>query len=216
METAGRRITNSSLTTEATSGTSDPQGSFGPKNLTTDLFHNSYYEGRNLMFQMSYCNESKAQSAVESLLRRLPLHPGYLLWLLDRLLLQVFPEGGTLNCADPSLFPKANSLWPKISQFCERSRFCLHPHAEYLWSVAERASQGTYATQKAVVSLHVALKMLRTSVQKQSFQKVVEKTTRKRRNYVTIIISAVCTPNLRPPEDKRDEWRQCGSTELED
>ncbi len=94
------------ITTDAAIEVSDRQGSFEPKQSTTGLLPTSYYEGRKLLFPLSYCNESKAECATGSLQRKIPLHPGDIRWLLDRFLSQEFPQGGTINCADPSISPK--------------------------------------------------------------------------------------------------------------
>lgn len=195
------------ITTEARHGSNTPDQpvtgvmvqrlTIVPTSSSTDTLPDSYYEGRQLMFKMSYCNGSSASSAAHGLQMKLPLQRGDLLWLLDQFLQADFPQGGTLSCADPSVFHSADSVWPRISRFCKQSVFSLHPHADYLHTVARRASEGTYTTMQAVVSLHAALKVLRTSVQKLSFVMLVNVTSREQRRYTTFIINASCTDGLR-------------------
>ena len=160
-------------------------------------FDSSYYQGRQLIYKMSYCNGSSASAAASNLQKGFPLHRGDFLWLLDQYLRQEFPDGGIMNCADPSVFADIGSVWPSISRFCTVSTFSRHPSADYLHTVAERASQGTYSTMQAVVSLNAALVVLRTSVVKKSFVKIVDTRTKQQRRYTTFIINATCTSGLR-------------------
>jgi hypothetical protein len=133
---------------------------------TSCPFDNSYYQGRQLILKMSYCNGSSASAAARNLQKGFPLHRGDFLWLLDQFILQEFPQGGRINCADPSVFPDVGSVWPRISRFCNMSTFSRHPFTDYLHTVAKRASEGTYSTMQAVVSLKAALEVLRTDIVK--------------------------------------------------
>ena len=62
--------------------------------------------------------------------------------------------------------------------------------------VARRASQGSYATMQAVVSLGAALSVLRTSALKQSFVKYANVAARQQRRYTTFLLGASRPENL--------------------
>ena len=156
----------------------------------------SYFAGRQQLFKISYCNGTATASAVQRIRKMLPLQKGDFLWLLDQFLQDNFPLGGALNCADPSVFPDAGSIWPNLVIFCSQTRHSQHPYAEYLGTVARRASEGTYATMQAVVSLDAALKILRTSILKQSFMKYTNEPAKRQRRYTTFLIGASSPDNL--------------------
>lgn len=163
----------------------------------TRPFEDSYYQGRQLIFKMPYCNGSAAKAVARNFEKHFPIQRGDLLWLLDQFLLQKHPDGGRINCADPSVFPDAVSVWPELSRFCKTSKFSQHPFAEYLHTVATHASDGTYGTMQAVVSLKAALEFLRTDVVKESFVKIPNKSTAQQRRFTTFIINATYPNGIR-------------------
>jgi hypothetical protein len=83
-------------------------GSFRP---TSDVLPSSSYEERQLLFKMSYCNGASASNAARKIQEKFPVHRGDLLWLLDQFLLMHWPQGCYINCADPLVFPDADSVW---------------------------------------------------------------------------------------------------------
>ena len=164
---------------------------------TTCPLGDSYYQGRQLIFKTSYCNGSSAPAAARNLQKGFTLHRGDFLWLIDQLLLQGFPQGGRINCPDPSVFSDVGSVWPRISWFCKMSTFSRHPFTDYLLTVAKRASEGTYSTMQAVVSVKAALDILRTDVVKESLVNIVDTRSAQQRRSTTFIINATCPGGLR-------------------
>ena len=157
---------------------------------TGNVLPASYFEGRQLLFKMSYCNATVATSASQKIQKSFPLQMGDSFWLLDQFLLHNFPNGGTLNCADPSIFPDVGSIWPKLITFCGRGQLSQHPYAGFWMAVAMRASDGTYGLMQNVVSLEAALKILRTSIDKKSYVKLTAEGRQAR--YTTFLIDVFC------------------------
>ena len=87
----------------------------------------SLFTGRQQLFKIPYCNEKATIPAIKKIQKLLPLRRGDLLWLLDQFLRDEFPAGGTLNCADPSVFSMVHSIWPKLIAFCSQQRYFQNP-----------------------------------------------------------------------------------------
>lgn len=149
----------------------------------------SYFAGRQYLFKMTYRNGTVAASAVQMARQGLPLQKGDSLWLLDQFIHDIFPLGGTLICADSSVLPDVDSLWPKLGTFCTQSRFSRHPYVEYLGAVAREGSTS------AVTALNEALKILRKSVINQRLRKFLKEQGKQVR-YTTFKIEASIPDNL--------------------
>ena len=146
----------------------------------------SYYEVRNLLFKMSFCNGKVVPSASQNVHQTFPYisatHYGFGISFL----LHNFPNRGILSYADPSAFPDIGSVWSKLIAFCGRERLSQHQVAAFPMAVALRASNGTYRLMQNLVPLNVALKILRTSVEKVSY---VERTGEGRQARYTLRLS---------------------------
>jgi hypothetical protein len=100
--------------------------------------------------------------------------------------------GGTLNCADPSVFPEVDSMQLKLVTFRSQPKNSLHPSADYVENVAQRAGEGTCGTMQAVISLEAALRVLRVSVPKKSFVEYTNGPQKQQTRYTTFL---ACTFN---------------------
>jgi hypothetical protein len=164
---------------------------------TTCPFEDSYYQGRQLIFKMTYCNGSAATAAARNLEKHFPIQRGDLLWLLDQFLLQNTPMVAGSTARTLQYFPMLYLCGPNCPNSARHPSSPQHPFAEYLHTVAARASDGTYGAMQAVVSLKAALEVLRTNVVKESFVKIPNRSTAQQRRFTTFIINATCPDGLR-------------------
>jgi hypothetical protein len=90
----------------------------------------------------------------------LPLQAGDALWLLHKFLQQYYPTGGVLDTSNPKIFPRNESMWPKLQEFIKQPKFQHHPMILNLSSVIE-TGLSTQNTAGVDTALKIAFQMLR-------------------------------------------------------
>ncbi|KAK5198636.1 hypothetical protein LTR92_001107 [Exophiala xenobiotica] len=96
----------------------------------------AFFEGESHALE----NRGRIQSNVKAMQQHLPAQPCDALWLLDKFLEQEYPQGGGVDCANPTIMPTAPSVWTKLANFLSTPKYYHHPQRRDLYYMVQSAN----------------------------------------------------------------------------
>ncbi|KAJ9661081.1 hypothetical protein H2201_006630 [Coniosporium apollinis] len=132
-------------------------------NRSSTKFPTSFLQGHQASLPLIYNLNSKAKTTLQSLV---PVHPGDTLWLVHAFLSEEFPEGGEVDCGNPTIDPQSPSVWTKVERFCSAPGYSNHPHLQELKALSQMAKAFGNDSKRAGTTLLSALELLRPPVGK--------------------------------------------------
>ncbi|KAJ4324331.1 hypothetical protein N0V94_001390 [Neodidymelliopsis sp. IMI 364377] len=115
---------------------------------------------------------------VDAVKRRSPARPGDMLWLLDRFLTGMYPQGGEVDLCPGSLH--LLSVYNKIRYFCDERTYQDHPHWRTLVALVDLTEKGLYEGHIPANYLLLGIEVLRQPIANEA---VVRTGTNNRQRY---------------------------------
>jgi hypothetical protein len=96
---------------------------------------------------------------IDEIHSRKPAKTGDLLWLFERFLIDMFPNGGTIDVVPGSLLPA--SVYNKIAEFCKKKAYMHHPHWRTMLALTSMPEMGLTERHLPANTVTLAVQTLR-------------------------------------------------------